>query len=140
VGTPKLVFGQVRRNDEYAYHVRIEKKRGKGKAKNCEGFITVEYTPVQDSTSVWSLDAKRVQDIGCHLELRIFRIERDSILFPMSIKDGEFSERSYPLNDFMERKPKIMIYSDNASVQKPEKFDKTIRQIIEEGDKNFNVS
>src|SRR5215469_14368096 len=80
---------------------------GKGKAKNCEGFITVEHTPVQDSTSVWSLDAKRVQDVGGHLELRIFKIEHDSILFPMSIKDGEFSERSYPLNHFMERKPNI---------------------------------
>jgi hypothetical protein len=134
---PKIIFGQIRRNNEPAYHVRIEKTRGRGKAMNCEAFITIEHTPIQDSASVWSLDAKRLENIGGHHDLRIFRVEGDSIFFPMWIEDGKFSENSYHLNDFMDRKPIIRVYSDNASG--PDKFDKTVRQIIEEGDKNFNV-
>ena len=139
-GTPKIEFGQIRRNDEPAYHVRIQKTRGKGKAMNCEGFITVKHTSVQDSASVWSLGAKRLVDIGGHFELRLFRVEHDKILFPVWTDDGKFSESPYPLNDFMEVKPKVRIHSDNASVPRPDKLDKTIHQIIDEGDKNFNVS
>ena len=140
--TPKIIFGQIRRNNEPAYHVRIEKTSGKGKAKNCEAFITVQDTPIQDSASVWSLGAKREVDIGGYFELRLFKVERDSshILFPTWVADGQFLENPYPLNEFMDRKPIIRIHSDNASVPRTDKFDKTIRQIIKEGDANFDAT
>jgi hypothetical protein len=132
--TPKIEFGQIRKNIQNVYHVRVEKTRGKGKAKNCEGFITVEQTPIQDSASVWSFGAKRVVDIGGHLDLRLFRVEGEKILFPMWVEDGKLSENQYPLTDFNDKKPLVIIHSDNASG--PNKFDKTIQQIIEEGDNN----
>jgi hypothetical protein len=140
--TPKILFGQIKRNNEPAYHVRIEKTSGKGKAKNCEAFITVKDTRVQDSASVWSLGAKREVDIGGHFDLRLFKVERDSnhISFPTWVTDGKFLENPYPLNEFMDRKPIIRIHSDNASVPRPDKFDKTIRRIIEEGDADFDAT
>jgi hypothetical protein len=90
--TPKIIFGQIRRNNEPPCHVRIEKTSGKGKAKNCEAFITVQDTPIQDSASVWSLGAKREVDIGGYFELRLFKVERDRshILFPTWVADGQF--------------------------------------------------
>jgi hypothetical protein len=85
---------------------------------------------------------KEKVDIGGYCDLRLFKVERDSnrISFPTWVTDGQFLENPYPLNGLMDRKPKIRIHSDNASIPRPDKFDKTIRQIIEEGDANFDAT
>jgi hypothetical protein len=81
-------------------------------------------------------------DIGGHFDLRLFKVERDSnhILFPTWVTDGQLLENQYPLNEFLDRKPIIRIHSDNASVPRPDKFGKTIRQIIKEGDADFDAT
>jgi len=94
LGQSDLEYGEISPNDEPAYYLRIIKKK-KGKAKNCERFLTVMDTNVTYAASAWSLDAQRVIDIRGQMDLRLFRIEgNDTIAFLLLIsKKG--SEKTY---------------------------------------------
>lgn len=126
---PSLKYGKLSTNNEPACYLQIEKKK-KGKAKDCEGFVTVEETSVTHAASVWSLDNRRVIDIGGHLDIRLFRlVGKDKIAFPVAHYERGFIENIQSLDDIRKRKLTLEIYSVNASTPKP--YIATIDEIME---------
>jgi hypothetical protein len=124
-----LQFGGVTRHNNGNYYLTIVNKKGKGKAKNAEGHLTLKdkfnYAP-----TVWADGLQRYLDIGEHQDLLLFRLENDLILFPSAYpaNNGGYLNNEYSYNDCVNKNLKVEISFDNGSFRKP--YDKTISEIV----------
>jgi hypothetical protein len=75
-------------------------KSGQGHAQRCVGQITVEYSDIDNSATVWEHSARREYDIGTHMGLRLFKVNNDSVLFPAALEyeTSGFVENRRPLD------------------------------------------
>ena len=128
--TPKLAFGKSYRRNDNSYFVDVKLMGGLGHAQNCVGYITVEFSDIDNSASVWELSALREHDIGTHMGLRIFRVENNSILFPAAYAHmiSGFAENPRSLNVY--RIKKITVEVGFINGQKPEPYIERISNIL----------
>ncbi len=80
--TPRLAFREPYRRQDNSYFIDVALKSGQGHAQRCVGQITVEYSDIDNSATVWEHSACREYDIGTHMGLRLFKVNNDSVLFP----------------------------------------------------------
>jgi hypothetical protein len=103
---------------------------GQGYAQRCVGHITVEFSDIDNSATVWEHSALREYNIGTHMGLRLFKVEDNSILFPAALGHmiSGFVENRRPLDVF--RNKQIMVEVSFLNGQKPEPYTNTISNII----------
>jgi hypothetical protein len=126
--TKKQIY--VNPNNTYynlVYYLRIKKKRGRGRAENCEGHITFVG---KDIMTVWDRDVP-YSSISIQGDLRLFensQSENHLIFHSNPTQNGiEKTHISYSENDKIE-----VIIGCAGNVNLPSKpYTKTIREIIE---------
>lgn len=128
--TPKLAFGEPYKRNDNSYFIDVRLIGGQGHAHRCVGFLTVEFSDVDNSATVWELSALREYDIGTHMGLRIFRADGDSILFPAAYAHmvSGYVENSRSLDVY--RNKKITIEISFVNGQKPEPYIDSISNIL----------
>lgn len=120
-----------------AYYLRIKKKRGRGRAENCDGLITIKGTEINDNT-VWEGDIP-YSHISIQKNLKLFEVrENDSthekeLVFrsnPFDSREKVTENRIQYTDELEKRIISVKLGSSNASVpSKP--FVRTIKEIIE---------
>jgi hypothetical protein len=130
--TPRLKFSGISHNIEPAYFITVEKKKGKGAVKNCEGKIIIEDI---DTHTVWALGEPRQIDIVDKMPLRLFSLEKEKniIDFPSADLVKGRSSNPKPLDKFLDNKLTVKVFSETHN---PRPYTKTIREIIQLGDTN----
>jgi hypothetical protein len=128
--TPLLAMGEPYRRDDGSYFVDVRMVGGQGYAQRCVGHITVEFSDIDNSATVWEHSALREYNIGTHMGLRLFKVEDNSILFPAALGHmiSGFVENRRPLDVF--RNKQIMVEVSFLNGQKPEPYTNTISNII----------
>jgi hypothetical protein len=101
---PQLVFDGFTRSDElfmsgatelhkYTYFVRVRKTAGDGYAEQCEGFLTVNGTNISNAPTVGAHANVRRYDIGGRMDLRLFTIDGNDIIFPSAhLSEGLYAK------------------------------------------------
>jgi hypothetical protein len=139
---PKLEFENVYVNDEPAYFLRV-KIKGRGRAKDCRGWLDVKGTKIEHSPSVWAFKNRRAIDIDTHEDLRLFRIGKSAytrypedsseyLWFPCADGEEGFVENSLPI-DFKDRVLYVTVKCDPKTAKPPKVFKMKIFEIIEKG-------
>jgi hypothetical protein len=130
--TPKLAFGELYKRDDNSYFIDVILKSGQGRAQFSTGFITVKYSNIDNSATVWEHSALREYNIGSHMGLRIFRVKDNSILFPAALghMNSGFVENSRPLDVFRDKQIKIEVNFTNGL--RPEPFVEKISKIVDD--------
>jgi hypothetical protein len=125
---PSLKLDKIS-TDNGIYFIDVIKKRGKGKAEECEGWISLGKT---DNTfpTIWGLNNKFKIDISEKIPLKLFQITDNSITFFSANVDGGYAPNQIPYNNVIDTKLTITVSSKNAKTPKPFK-NKTIREIIQ---------
>jgi uncharacterized membrane protein YuzA (DUF378 family) len=128
--TPVLVLGEPYRRDDGSYFLNVRKARGQGAAQRCVGFITVEFSSIENSATVWEHSALREYNIGTHMGLRLFKIEENSILFPAALghEISGYVENRRPLDMFQHKR--IMVEVSFFNGDNPDPYTDTISKII----------
>jgi hypothetical protein len=123
---PTLEFGDITKNNEPAYFITVNKKGGKGYAKNCEGKIKIENI---DTHTVWSRSEYVRTDIGDYEQLRLFATDKNNniIDFPSAFEMKGRGQDKRPLDEFLDKELTIEVFSETHS---PTPLKKTIRKII----------
>jgi hypothetical protein len=124
---PTLEFGKITVNNEPAYFLEV-KKRGKGQAEECEGWIEIGDI---HAPSVWALNEPRIFNIAESMGLRLFRIDRnnDCIVFPSASLTGRKADNPRPYNEYINKLLKVRIYAKKGRTPK-KAFTRTIVEII----------
>lgn len=124
---PSLKFGNIT-TDKNIYFIDVIKKRGKGKAEECEGWLSLGKI---DNTfpTIWGLNNKFLIDIGKKIPLKLFELNDNSITFFSANVDGGYAPNQTPYNNVSDKKLTVIIHSKNSRTPKP--FKKTIRKIIQ---------
>ena len=120
-----------------AYHLRVKRIRGRGRAENCDGLLTVEGTDVNRNT-VWDGDIPYIP-ISNQGDLKIFEIHENEFTHTRALlfrSNPTNSEKTVLQDDIpytqelAKRKVTIRLGSSNARVpSKP--FIRTVGEIIE---------
>jgi hypothetical protein len=118
--------------NETIIHILLILKSGQGRAQFSTGFITVKYSNIDNSATVWEHSALREYNIGSHMGLRIFRVKDNSILFPAALghMNSGFVENSRPLDVFRDKQIKIEVNFTNGL--RPEPFVEKISKIVDD--------
>jgi uncharacterized membrane protein YuzA (DUF378 family) len=129
--TPKLAFGEAYKRDDNSYFIDVGLISGHGRAQRCVGYITVEYSDIDNSSTVWEHSALREYDIGSHMGLRLFKVENNSILFPAALGHmiSGFAENPRPLDVFRNKQIKIEVNFINGP--KPEPYIDRLSNIVD---------
>jgi hypothetical protein len=129
--TPKLAFRETYKRQDNSYFIDVALKGGQGHAQRCVGHITVEYSDIDNSATVWEHSARREYDIGTHMGLRLFQVENNSILFPAALghETSGFVENRRPLDIYRTKKIKIEVSFVNGP--KPEPYIDRLSNIID---------
>ncbi len=120
-----------------AYYLRIKRKRGRGRAENCDGLITINETEINDNT-VWEGDVPYTH-ISIQKNLKLFEVAENNsthekeLVFrsnPFDSREKVTENRIYYTDELGKRTISVKLGSSNASVpSKP--FARTIKEIIE---------
>ena len=129
--TPKVAFGEPYKRNDSSYFVDVRLIGGQGHAQRCVGYITVEFSDIDNSSTVWEHSALREYDIGTHMGLRLFRVKDNSILFPAALghETSGFVEKPRSLDVY--RNKTITIEASFVNGQKPEPYVEKISTIID---------
>jgi hypothetical protein len=129
--TPKLAFGEAYKRDDNTYFIDVGLISGQGRAQRCAGYITVEYSDIDNSPTVWEHSALREYDIGSHMGLRLLKVENNSILFPAALGHmiSGFIENPRPLDVFRNKQIKIEVNFVNGP--KPEPYIDRLSNIVD---------
>jgi hypothetical protein len=117
-----------------AYILRIRKTKGKGRAEDCKGYITVEGTHIS-VPSVWEgAGDYGSRSIDKEDDLKLFNVSQDQkslIIFSNPNNFDKSTEVHHPYTDeILDKELSVTIATSNANVpQQP--YTKTIREIIE---------
>ena len=124
---PSLKLDKIS-TDNNIYFIDVIKKRGKGKAEECEGWLSLGKS---DNTfpTIWGLNNKFMIDISEKIPLKLFQITDNSITFFSANVDGGYASNQMSYNDVIDTQLIITVHSKNARRSKPLK--KTIREIIQ---------
>ena len=137
---PVLEFGKFTKTDsklEPIYFIRIQHSDGEGKAKNCNGKITIGNSHSQTVWADQSITFEILQEL--HGDLRLFKIVHiekpissiNKTLIPKSIriptlkpeylrnKELPYTESEKPYEDYKDKEITIYIDTDNAKYLKP---------------------
>jgi hypothetical protein len=132
--TPKLAFGEAYKRDDNSYFIDVGLISGHGRAQRCVGYITVEYSDIDNSSTVWEHSALREYDIGSHMGLRLFKggeEENNFILFPAALGHmiSGFAENPRLLDVFRNKQIKIEVNFINGP--KPEPYIDRLSNIVD---------
>jgi hypothetical protein len=129
--TPKLAIGEPYRRNDGSYFVDVRLVGGQGHAQRSVGHITVEFSDIDNSATVWEHSALREYNIGTHMGLRLFKMEDNSILFPSALGQqiSGFIENRRPLDVF--RNKRITIDVSFVNGDRPEPYIERISNIID---------
>ena len=124
---PSLKLDKIS-TDNGIYFIDVIKKRGKGKAEECEGWLSLGNI---DNTfpTIWGWNNKFMIDISEKIPLKLFQITDDSITFFSANVDGGYAPTQMSYNNIIDTQLIITVHSKNARRSKPCK--KTIREIIQ---------
>jgi hypothetical protein len=137
-----LAFGGFTKTDDWintaeegeyiSYFVIVNKTKGEGYAKRCEGFLTVKGTAISNAPTVWAHASARHYDIGGRMDLRLFTVHSRTgrILFPSAHLNEGFIPTAKPYNDFMNKELQIEIHADKG--RPPHPLIRRIEDIIEQ--------
>jgi hypothetical protein len=129
--SPSLEFGQITVNLHREYLIKVHKK-GKGIAKDCEGIINGGDININ---SVWGRgdNSPRVISIAESVQLKLFHLrdKEKQIVFSKARQIEGFDYIVKPLNEYVDMKIKVTIYSHNArsSIEST----RTVKEIINSG-------
>ena len=137
---PTLIFDGFTKNDEvlmsgpnelhkHTYFVRVRKSTGEGYAEQCEGFLTVNGTNINNAPTVWSHANVRHYDIGGRMDLRLFTIDRNDIIFPSAHLHEGFTPNTRVYDEFRNRNLEIELHSQRGTV--PANLGVNIHHIVE---------
>lgn len=129
--TPILAMGKPYRRDDGSYFLDVKFVGGQGHAQRCVGHITVEFSDIDNSATVWEHSALREYDIGTHMGLRLFKVEDNSISFPAALGHmiSGFAENRRPLDVFRNKQMTIEVSFLNGP--KPEPYVEKISHIVD---------
>jgi hypothetical protein len=138
---PILEFDKVLRNDSFPsprYCLRVSRKKGEGRIEGCEGFLTIENK--LETKALWYPQNKPKVDITKYEDLLLFTLENNkdkvqSIIFTSLGKTDTMLPDKFPLKEFMDEKLTIEIEATRGRKSK-KNYAKTIKDIIEEGNRN----
>jgi hypothetical protein len=111
-----------------SYYLGVRKKRGKGKALGCEGYLTIDGTEIKNTISIWTKHERSkvdIDDVPIHLHL-FKRIGDDIIVYIGQFKEPEYEPRRN--EDVINKQLTVKITSDNAEKLKHSK--KAIKEIM----------
>jgi hypothetical protein len=132
--TPTISMHTDTEKINYTYFIVVKKNSGEGYVKDCEGFITVDGTTINNAPTVWTHADARRYDIGGQMGLRLFTIDpNDKIIFASAFLEQGFKPNGQPLNDFINKEIIIEIHAARGRVPNPKSI--KIRDIINELDK-----
>lgn len=124
-----------------AYYLRIKRKRGLGKAENCDGLITIKGTEINDNT-VWEGDIPYF-DISNQGNLKLFEVAENNsthekeLIFrsnPMNSREKVMENRIHYTDELGKRTISVKLGSSNARLpSRP--FTRTIEEIMEQSQK-----
>jgi len=137
---PTLVFDGFTRNNEifmsgpnelhkHTYFVRVRKTTGEGYGEQCEGFLTVNGTNINNAPTVWAHANVRRYDIGGRMDLRLFTVDRNDIIFPSANLREGFTPNTRIYNEFRNRNLVIELHSQRGSV--PTNLDVSIHNVVD---------
>jgi hypothetical protein len=118
-----------------AYYLRIKRTRGRGRAENCDGFVTIEETEI-NRNSMWEGGLQYIP-ISIQGDLKLFEIHEydgnKDLVFrsnPANSLEHIWHDAIPYTDELGKRIISVRIGSSNANVpSKP--FIKTVREIIE---------
>jgi hypothetical protein len=119
--TPKLAFGEPYKRNHNSYFINVRLIGGQGHAQRCVGYITVEYSNIDNSATVWEHSALREYDISSHTGLKLFKVEDNSILFPAALGHmiSGFVENRRSLDMFRNKQIRIEVSFVNGQKLEP---------------------
>jgi hypothetical protein len=118
-----------------AYYLRIRRTRGRGRAENCDGFVTIEETEI-NRNSMWEGGLQYIP-ISIQGDLKLFEIHENDGHKDLVFRSNPANSLEHIWHDALpytdelgKRIISVRIGSSNASVPS-QPFIKTVRQIIE---------
>jgi hypothetical protein len=122
------------------YYLRIVKKRGRGRAENCEGFLTVEGIEINRNT-VWEGNEKYIH-ISIQGDLKLFEIvqnltDQRMLVFRSNPTNSPEGMLEYAINyseELLDKQITIRIGA-SSGIPPSKPYITTIRQIIEQARK-----
>jgi hypothetical protein len=98
------------------YSVRVKKIKGIGKAKECEGFVSITDSPLSNMRSRWLPDNVPLCDIGSYMDLIMFQtipIREEIVFSPVSL-EREMAILPFPLGLHVDELLNIEVHAKNT--------------------------
>jgi hypothetical protein len=97
----------------------------------CVGYVTVEYSDIENSEIVREYGTRREYDIGTCMGLRLFKVNNNSVSFPAALGHATsgFVENQKPLDAYRNKKIKIEVCVVNGP--KPDSYVDRISSIVD---------
>ncbi len=114
---------------KHTYFARVQKTTGDGYAEQCEGFLTVNGTNINNAPTVWAHANVRRYDIGGRMDLRLFTVDRNDIIFPSAHLHEGFAPNTRVYDEFRNRNLVVELHSQRGKV--PVNLNVNIQTIID---------
>ena len=145
---PSLEYGKrPLRNDQGTYFLRIWKKHGSGRARDCEALLTIFGTSRGEVATPWEhLNAPRLRDISRYADLYLFSIDKNydesmrqpeqSIVFYSARSEGGYEANRVNYDEYTKRLLRVTL-EPNFGRKPKEPYSKRISDIISEAIPQF---